>query len=272
MTDENVPAPAPTRSDEQILPFAAWVPIGKSNYITPIDQAHQFVSPPSGDAIMDFVNELGYTEARLLGMIGLDIQFFRCFGELLQVLMLTMLNLCGKNLYKLSRLFLLIRPIWAVPLRRAGKTSLTSTSLFHLTEEDLRLGNLKFVSKGEVDEVFGMPIPNELISNNIRNAPYYNAYLEMPKPAKEKPFKPSTTKPPKPKPAKENSTKATPLQKAGKGKVAKVHNVKSSFHQVDEPNEELAQIEPEPEPKNQGVGEEYDIEHAIQMILESFKA
>ncbi|GJV94219.1 hypothetical protein Tco_1542032, partial [Tanacetum coccineum] len=41
--------------------------------------------------------------------------------------------------------------------------------------------------------------------------------------------KPSTAKPPKPKPAKEKSTKATPLQKAGKGKVAKVHNVKSSF-------------------------------------------
>ncbi|GJS26230.1 hypothetical protein Tco_0486850 [Tanacetum coccineum] len=30
--------------------------------ITPIEQAYQFVSPPSGDAIMDFVNELGYTE------------------------------------------------------------------------------------------------------------------------------------------------------------------------------------------------------------------
>nr|GFD35751.1 hypothetical protein [Tanacetum cinerariifolium] len=28
--------------------------------ITPIDQAHQFVSPPSSDAIMDFVNQLGY--------------------------------------------------------------------------------------------------------------------------------------------------------------------------------------------------------------------
>ncbi|GKE97430.1 hypothetical protein Tco_0020781 [Tanacetum coccineum] len=105
MADENVPAPAPTRSDKRILPFAAWVPIGKSNFvldlqkkkknpifqisvwntlayeattgvysfqldetrftmdanllrealeITPIDQAHQFVSPPSGDAIMDF--------------------------------------------------------------------------------------------------------------------------------------------------------------------------------------------------------------------------
>ncbi|GJW58392.1 hypothetical protein Tco_0105123 [Tanacetum coccineum] len=31
--------------------------------ITPIDQAHQFVSPPSGDAIIDFVNELGYPGA-----------------------------------------------------------------------------------------------------------------------------------------------------------------------------------------------------------------
>ncbi|GJW13481.1 hypothetical protein Tco_0017614 [Tanacetum coccineum] len=50
---------------------------------------------------------------------------------------------------------------------------------FHLAKEDLRLGNLKFVPKGEEDEVFGMPIPDELISNNIRNAPYYNAYLEM---------------------------------------------------------------------------------------------
>ncbi|GJS08724.1 hypothetical protein Tco_0365520 [Tanacetum coccineum] len=114
MADENVPAPAPTRSDDQILPFAAWVPIGKSNYvldlqkkqknlifqisvdilqntnffrafttfasldetrfvldanllrevleIRPIDQANQFVSPPSGDVIMDFVNKLGYPE------------------------------------------------------------------------------------------------------------------------------------------------------------------------------------------------------------------
>ncbi|GKF90573.1 hypothetical protein Tco_0274274 [Tanacetum coccineum] len=30
--------------------------------ITPIDQAHSFVTPLSGDAIMDFVNELGYPQ------------------------------------------------------------------------------------------------------------------------------------------------------------------------------------------------------------------
>nr|GEW76165.1 retrovirus-related Pol polyprotein from transposon TNT 1-94 [Tanacetum cinerariifolium] len=33
MVDENVSAPAPTRSNDQILPFAAWVPIGKSNFM-----------------------------------------------------------------------------------------------------------------------------------------------------------------------------------------------------------------------------------------------
>ncbi|GKA86098.1 hypothetical protein Tco_0807809 [Tanacetum coccineum] len=147
-------------------------------------------------------------------------------------------------------------------LRRTNNIHQRSASPFHLAEEDLRLGNLKFVPKGEEDEVFGMSIPNELISNNIRNALYYNAYLEMksskqapaskPKPAKEKPSKPPTAKPPKPKPAKEKSTKATPLQKAEKGKVAKVRNVKSSFYLVNEPDEEPAQPEPEPKPEHQG--------------------
>ncbi|GJT33515.1 hypothetical protein Tco_0923934 [Tanacetum coccineum] len=33
--------------------------------------------------------------------------------------------------------------------------------------------------KGEEDEVFGMQIPKELITDNIGNASYYNAYLEM---------------------------------------------------------------------------------------------
>ncbi|GKA86097.1 putative ribonuclease H-like domain-containing protein [Tanacetum coccineum] len=39
MADENVSAPAPTRSDDQILPFAAWVPIGKRNYPRDLDAA-----------------------------------------------------------------------------------------------------------------------------------------------------------------------------------------------------------------------------------------
>ncbi|GKC61761.1 retrovirus-related pol polyprotein from transposon TNT 1-94 [Tanacetum coccineum] len=310
--DENVPAPTPTRSDDQILPFAAWVPIEKSNHldedwftldvnllraaleITPIDQAHPFVSPPSGDAIMDFVNELGYSETFLTDKANLGSPAKKGRKDKPRVIpycRFTKLIICH--------------------LGRIHNIYQRSASPFHLAEKDLRLGNLKFVSKGKIDEVFGMPIPNELISNNIRNASYYNAYLEMvanhdqkvaaekegkkksastkqpkpnpsieksskpapaskPKVSKEKPSKASNSKPPKPKPAKEKSTKATPLQKAGKGKVAKVHNVKSSFQLVDKPDEEPAHFELVSEPEQEGAGEEYDMERAIQMSLESF--
>ncbi|GJT58029.1 hypothetical protein Tco_0993083 [Tanacetum coccineum] len=276
MADENVPAPAPTRSDDHILPFAAWVPIGKSNYvldlqkkqknpifqisvdilqntnffrafttsssvptiyiqqfwntvtyeaktgaysfqldetrfvldanllrealeITPIDQAHQFVSPPSGDAIMDFVNELGYTEAE----ISSSSDALRNFP----------LRRAGKKSLTLS-LTVNSRSLLSITMGRIHNIHHRSASPFHLAEKDLRLGNRKFVSKGEVDEVFGMPIPNELILNNIRNAPYYNAYLEMAakhdqKVAAEKEGKKifASAKQPKSKPATEKSSK-----------------------------------------------------------------
>ncbi|GKG60030.1 hypothetical protein Tco_0609694, partial [Tanacetum coccineum] len=45
---------------------------------------------------------------------------------------------------------------------------------------------------------------------------------------------------------------------------------KSTFQLVDEPNEELAHSEPEPE--QEGTSEEYDMERAIQVSLESFQA
>ncbi|GKC34238.1 hypothetical protein Tco_1046622 [Tanacetum coccineum] len=178
-----------------------------------------------------------------------------------------------------------------------------STSPFHLAEVDFRLGNLKFVPKSKVDEVFGMPIPNELISNNIRNAPYYNAYLEMvakhdqkvaaekegkkktastkqpksksateklskPAPAaKPKPAKEKLSKPSTAKPPKPKPTKPTPLQQTRKGKVTKFHNVKSSFQLVDDPDEEPAQPKLEPEPEQEGVAIQEPVAKAIRPLL-----
>ncbi|GKA47769.1 hypothetical protein Tco_0740727 [Tanacetum coccineum] len=131
-----------------------------------------------------------------------------------------------------------------------------SMSPFHLTKEDHRHENLKFVPKGEVDEVFGMQIPKELITDNIRNAPYYNGYLEMvakhdrkiaaeeggkknlaakvdqsKKPATSKKLKtvpskqskPAPTK--QPKPMQEKSTKPSPVKKAAKDGQAPVGGV-----------------------------------------------
>ncbi|GJZ19746.1 hypothetical protein Tco_0556336 [Tanacetum coccineum] len=164
MADENVPLLLPTDLMYPILPFAALgsyiFELDETRFIldanllretleiTPIDQAHQFVSPPSGDAIMDFVNELSPTKKGRKDK-----------PHVIPYCRFTKLIICY--------------------LGRIHNIHQRSSSPFHLAEEDLRLSNLKFVSKGEVDEVFGMPIPNELILNNIRNALYYNAYLEM---------------------------------------------------------------------------------------------
>ncbi|GKC04958.1 retrovirus-related pol polyprotein from transposon TNT 1-94, partial [Tanacetum coccineum] len=49
----------------------------------------------------------------------------------------------------------------------------------HVTGDDFLHGNLKFVPKGEKDEVFGMPIPKELITEAIQRSEYYKQYVEM---------------------------------------------------------------------------------------------
>nr|GEV05827.1 hypothetical protein [Tanacetum cinerariifolium] len=172
MANENVPAPAPTRSDDQMLSFDAWVPIGKRNFI-------------------------------------LDLQ---------------------------------------------------KKSPINLVEDDLSLGNLKFVPKGEIDEVFEMKIPEELITDNREIHPTtmpiwkwlqsMNEELLLRKKVISQPS-------------------LLPYKRPTKGKVIKAQTVKSSL-QLIEPNEEQDQPEGVPEP--QGACEEYDLERAIRMSLESFQA
>ncbi|GJZ03649.1 copia protein [Tanacetum coccineum] len=300
--EESFPAPAPTRSDDQILPFAAWISVdilqntkffraftalasvpaiyiqqfwntltyeantGAYSFqldenrfildanllrealeIIPIDQAHQFVSPLSGDAIMDFVNELGYTE---------EIHFVSrmAVNNLYQPwrAILSMINQCltGKTSGFDRPRYPVLQMLWGIITSTnvdyakliTHNIHQRSASPFHLAKEDHRLGNLKFVPKGEDDEVFGMQIPKELITNNMRNAPYYNAYLEMvakhdQKIAAEecgkkksatkadKLKKPATTKQLNLKSVKEKSSKPTPTQNS---KVAQEKPLKPS--------------------------------------------
>ncbi|GKA10388.1 hypothetical protein Tco_0689821, partial [Tanacetum coccineum] len=118
----------------------------------------------------------------------------------------------------------------------------------HITADDYPLNNLKFVSKGEVDEVFRMPIPKDLITNAIRNLDYYKKYLEMAarkprqlttitgeevvkkkealKAGKSKQHAPAK----QPKPVKKKTSKPTHSKKICKGK--------RSDHLVDEEDEE----------------------------------
>nr|GEY17875.1 retrovirus-related Pol polyprotein from transposon TNT 1-94 [Tanacetum cinerariifolium] len=51
-------------------------------------------------------------------------------------------------------------------------------SPLHLPNEEPVLGYLKFSAKGTKREVFGMPIPDNLITTDIQGEPYYKEYLE----------------------------------------------------------------------------------------------
>nr|GEX90308.1 hypothetical protein [Tanacetum cinerariifolium] len=114
-------------------------------------------------------------------------------------------------------------------------------SPFHLAEEDHRLGNLKFFPKGEEDEVLGMQIPKELITDSISNASFgHSTKQSKPAPAK------------KPKVALENPLDPSPAKQSKRDKVRKVHKGKSPLKLVDEDKEVHHELEP------QGKVEEYD--------------
>ncbi|GJX91996.1 retrovirus-related pol polyprotein from transposon TNT 1-94 [Tanacetum coccineum] len=88
-------------------------------------------------------------------------------------------------------------------------------SPLHLPNEELILGYLKFSAKGTKWEVFGMPILNDLITDDIRGEQYYNAYLE--KVAKHQTYlageEVSNPDSPAPKPAKATKPKASKQSK-----------------------------------------------------------
>nr|GEV28124.1 hypothetical protein [Tanacetum cinerariifolium] len=298
MADENDPAPAPTRSDDQILPFAAWMPIGKSNFLGYTEIIH-FV-------LRMAVNNLYQPWRAILFMInqcltgntsGHDKPGYPTF--LTDKANLGSPTKKGRKDKRHVIPYCQFTKLIICHLGRIHNIHQRSTSLFHLAEEDLRLGNLKFAPEGKVNEVFGMHIPNELISNNIRNAPYYNSFLEMvakhdrkvaakkegkkkttsaktpkPKPSikksskpapapkskatKERPSKASTTKPPKPKPAKEKSTKTTPPLKASKAHVGGVA--------IREPVAKATRPFPVVEGKGKAIATEEQVTHSLMAL------
>ncbi|GJU73780.1 hypothetical protein Tco_1265185 [Tanacetum coccineum] len=416
MAEQNVPAQAPTRTDEQILPRSAWLQIGKSNLlfdaqkiqknpifqisvdilhntnffraffasasvpaiyiqqfwntmkydektgvyccqvdeqwfnlsadllrkaldITPVDPAHPFELPPTGDTVIDFVNQLGYPEpVEFVSNIRVNYVYQpwrailslinQCLTEkasgsdkprhsVLQMLwgIVTKTNIDHAELlweeftqgiqtffsHKASHKASLKDPKKkAVPLLipygrftkmiiyYLGSTSNVHRrpeSPRHLPGDDFLLGNLKFIPKGETDEVFGMAIPKPLITEAIQQSSYYPKYLEMvakntkktPQESASKqsehgtkrapPKKPTPVKPTKPAPVKQTKPPSSKLPKSPKKKPSKitpsrkVRKGKPSL--VDEEDE--AQQEPEP----QGEGDDPALELAKKLSLDA---
>ncbi|GJX88103.1 hypothetical protein Tco_0340117 [Tanacetum coccineum] len=263
MAEENVSAPAPTRSDEHILPFNAWLPVGKDNLlldlqklqknlifcisvdilhninffrafitsanvptiyiqqlwnalvqdaktrvyrfqldeqwftlnadlfrkaleITLVDSAHPFESPPAGYQVMDFVNELGYPEEiHFVSKIHVN-NLYQPWRAIM-----SLINQCltGKTSADDKPRHPFLQMLWGIVTRSNvdyeellwEEHNIHRRLVFpvHVMGDNFYLGNLKFVPKGEKDEVFRKPILQEFITKAIQKSPYHQQYLEM---------------------------------------------------------------------------------------------
>ncbi|GJX47608.1 hypothetical protein Tco_0272798 [Tanacetum coccineum] len=170
-------------------------------------------------------------QARLPGLKGPDIRFLSRFLKSYWAFLLRNGKNTKAHVYSLLSLYkanhLLFRRIHNIH-QRPG-------SPLNLAEDDLSLGNLKFVPKGETDKVIGIAnFPKDLINGKYQKAPYYNAYLEMqPKPVPSKKSKPAPAT--KPKVTLEKPSEPSPAKHPKRGKVQKFAWVgKSPLQLIDE--------------------------------------
>nr|GEV42591.1 retrovirus-related Pol polyprotein from transposon TNT 1-94 [Tanacetum cinerariifolium] len=131
--------------------------------ITPINDNDPFVVLPSSDAVIDYVNTLGYPY--ILKNVSAMPRH-----PVLQLLW-------GKK--KVTPMLILsIRFTRLIIHHLKTKHNIhpRTDSPLHYLHEDNVLGNLKFVGK-DGRELFGLPIPDALLTDAIIGAPYYGGYL-----------------------------------------------------------------------------------------------
>nr|GEY45941.1 histone deacetylase 14 [Tanacetum cinerariifolium] len=154
-------------------------------------QQSTFIPPPTADALINIVNELGYPKLvrNLSNVITNDM--FQPWRALI-----TIINLCltGKT-YGFERPRApVLQILWGIVIRanidyaeriweeftqsRRHKFHPRPDSVLYLPNEEPVLGYLKFSAKGTKKEVFGIPILGSLITADIQEASYYQEYLE----------------------------------------------------------------------------------------------
>ncbi|GJU66535.1 retrovirus-related pol polyprotein from transposon TNT 1-94 [Tanacetum coccineum] len=242
MADVNVNAPAeqapamapPIRTDDQILPHRRWCLTPTSSelsllprqfhqsifnsfgilfdmtkppgiptdalQITPVDNNNAFSSPPTHDVLIKFVNDLGYPRA--------TSGFKRPRALVLQILW---------GVVNQAHIDYAER-MWE-EFAQSIHTFIEDTMNLARHTQGRKKANLIVIpsvsAKGTKREVFGMPIPNNLITADIQGEQYYNVYLE--KVAKHQRYlvgeEVSNHDSPAPKPAKATKPKATKQSK-----------------------------------------------------------
>ncbi|GKB60473.1 hypothetical protein Tco_0916659 [Tanacetum coccineum] len=272
MAEDNVPAPAPTRSDEYILPFNAWLPVGKVDILQNKNFFRAFTASANVPTIniQQFWNTLIQGAKTGVYSFQLDEQWFTLNADLLhEALEITPVDSThpfespsvGEQVMDFVNELGYPEEIYFV-------SKMHVSNLYQLWKAIMSLINQFLTGKTS-----GTDKPRHLVLQNIVGGGKKKTASKA-----DKPKKPTSTKQSKPAPAKqpalakqtkhvkEKPSKPTPSKKIRKGKVMKVRKGKRSDHLIGEEDEE-----PQPVSKPRVEDDKYNLQRGIQMSLESFQ-
>nr|GEX66873.1 histone deacetylase 14 [Tanacetum cinerariifolium] len=167
----------PVRTDDQILPRIRWVPIGKSNCYLDLEKSQR---NPIYKIAVDLLKNTNFFRAFTASSTIPSI-YIQQFWDTVQYDKKAGSYRCQLD----EQWFVLTKDT----LREALQITLLGfhftrhkfhprpDSPLHLPNEEPVLGYLKFSANGTKREVFGMPIPGNLVTKDIQEASYYQEYL-----------------------------------------------------------------------------------------------
>ncbi|GJZ11195.1 retrovirus-related pol polyprotein from transposon TNT 1-94 [Tanacetum coccineum] len=239
--------------------------------ITPANNKNPFVAPPSSDTVIEYVNTLGYPST-LKNVSTMSVNaLYQPWRAIL-----SMINMCltGKTAgFDRTRhpVFQILRGIihrsnidyaeriWEEFVQsiqtftkliihhlRTKRNIHPRTGLpLHYSHEESILYTLRFVRK-DGREIFGMPIPDSLLTDEIKGSPTTVTKPKAAKatiPAGDKAPKPTATQPPKPKPAPTQPSKVVSEKKHKLVKETLDEPSPAKRYKVDEPSDKGVPVE-----------------------------
>ncbi|GJY78609.1 retrovirus-related pol polyprotein from transposon TNT 1-94, partial [Tanacetum coccineum] len=137
-----------------------------------------FVAPPSSDTIIEYVNTLGYPST-LKNVLAMSEEFVQSIQTFLTDRKNLATTACGKK--KTAHLLISkyqVSPNWIIASSETSTNIHPRTGLpLHYSREESILNTLRLVRK-DGREIFGMSIPDALLTDEIKGAPNYDDYQE----------------------------------------------------------------------------------------------
>ncbi|GJY40120.1 retrovirus-related pol polyprotein from transposon TNT 1-94 [Tanacetum coccineum] len=252
--------------------------------ISSTNDNNPFVAPPSSDTVIEYVNMLGYPNT-LRNVSAMSVNaLYQPWRAIL-----SMINMCltGKTVgYDRP-----IHPTFLTDRKNLATAACGKKKTAHLLIPSVSILNtLGFIGK-DGREIFGMPIPDALLTDEIKGAKEGGAIessnatkvtkpkaAKVTKPSGDKVPKATATQPPKPKPTptqpskavsekkrklvKETPDEPSPTKRSKGGLVGKRRKPKSPLKLVDEPSDEGVPVE---EPAH--TDEEADLQRELELSL-----